>query len=61
MQATQWRNLTVTGRNETAQQLEECGGLGAAAGAGEPGTARKRVEEKGRPSISFNAYVSFFN
>ena len=28
VKATQWRNLTVTGRNEMAQQLEESGGLG---------------------------------
>lgn len=35
MEVTPWRNVTVTGRNETAEQLEECEGLGAAAGGRE--------------------------
>lgn len=30
---------SVTGRNEMAEQLEECEGLGAAAAGGEPGAA----------------------
>lgn len=34
VKATQWRNLTVTGRNEMAQQLEECGGLGGSSWCG---------------------------
>lgn len=29
MKATQWRNLTATERNEMAEQLEECEGVGA--------------------------------
>lgn len=39
-----WRWLE--GMNGRA--LEECGGLGAAAGGGEPGAAGEQVEERGR-------------
>lgn len=51
----------MTGRNETAEQLEERARLAPAAGGGQQGAARERVEEKGSPSISFTAYISFIN
>lgn len=62
LKATQWRNLTVTGRNEMAEQLEECEGLGAAAGGGEPGAAGgKGGGEREAVYFLYCLDVPFFN
>lgn len=41
-----------------AEELEECEGLGAAAGGGEPGAAGEQVEERG--GYFLIAYMPFF-